>query len=163
MRKFGPNNYDFEKTFGRGWRQGVVLAELSRFCRELWVAPITPCPPCGGAANLKTSPLPPAPLAVAGFLVAWQYSDRFAGLLVCWVFAVCFFVLLVFSVEVCAASLVFGCGFWSVLQIIGKLRSALHPTIHPERMQKLRAHPERMHRLESVCLGVIQKFDWKGD
>ena len=34
---------------------------------------------------LKASPLPPAPLAVAGFmvagLVAWQYSDRLAGVL----------------------------------------------------------------------------------
>jgi len=34
---------------------------------------------------LKASPLPPAPLAVAGFMVAglaaWQYSDRLAGLL----------------------------------------------------------------------------------
>ena len=33
----------------------------------------------------KASPLPPAPLAVAGFLVAglvaWEYSDRLAGLL----------------------------------------------------------------------------------
>ena len=40
---------------------------------------------------LKASPLPPAPLAVAGFMVAglaaWQYSDRLAGLLG---FAVCF-------------------------------------------------------------------------
>jgi hypothetical protein len=40
---------------------------------------------------LKASPLPPAPLAVAGFMVAglaaWQYSDRLAGLLD---FAVCF-------------------------------------------------------------------------
>ena len=36
---------------------------------------------------LKASPLPPAPLAVAGFMVAglaaWQYSDRLAGLLEC--------------------------------------------------------------------------------
>ena len=35
---------------------------------------------------LNASPLPPAPLAVAGFMVAglaaWQYSDRLAGLLV---------------------------------------------------------------------------------
>ena len=34
---------------------------------------------------LKASPLPPAPLAVAGFMVAglaaWQYSDRLAGVL----------------------------------------------------------------------------------
>ena len=34
---------------------------------------------------LKASPLPPAPWAVAGFMVAglaaWQYSDRLAGLL----------------------------------------------------------------------------------
>ena len=34
---------------------------------------------------LMASPLPPVPLAVAGFmvvgLVAWQYSDRLAGLL----------------------------------------------------------------------------------
>ena len=34
---------------------------------------------------LKASPLPPAPLVVAGFMVAglaaWQYSDRLAGLL----------------------------------------------------------------------------------
>ena len=34
---------------------------------------------------LKASPLPPAPLAVAGVMVAglaaWQYSDRLAGLL----------------------------------------------------------------------------------
>ena len=34
---------------------------------------------------LKASPLPPAPLAVAGFMVAglvpWQYYDRLAGLL----------------------------------------------------------------------------------
>ena len=34
--------------------------------------------------NLMASPLPPAPLAVAGFLVAglvsWQYSDRPVGL-----------------------------------------------------------------------------------
>ena len=34
---------------------------------------------------LKASPLPPAPLAVAGFMVAglaaWQYSDRLVGLL----------------------------------------------------------------------------------
>ena len=41
--------------------------------------------------DLKASPLPPAPLAVAGFMVAglaaWQYSDRLAGLLG---FAVCF-------------------------------------------------------------------------
>ena len=33
--------------------------------------------------------MPPAPLAVAGFMVAgvaaWQYSDRPAGLLACWV------------------------------------------------------------------------------
>ena len=40
---------------------------------------------------LKASPLPPAPLAAAGFihagLVAWQYYDRLAGLLG---FAVCF-------------------------------------------------------------------------
>ena len=40
---------------------------------------------------IKASPLPPAPLAVAGFMVAglaaWQYSDRLAGLLD---FAVCF-------------------------------------------------------------------------
>ena len=40
---------------------------------------------------LKASPLPPAPLAVAGFMVAglaaWQYSDRLAGLMG---FAVCF-------------------------------------------------------------------------
>ena len=36
------------------------------------------------ASHLKASPLPPAPLAVAGFmvagLVAWQYYDRLAGL-----------------------------------------------------------------------------------
>ena len=59
---------------------------------------------------LKASPLPPAPLAVAGFmvagLVAWQYSDRLAGLMG---FAVCFFVLLVPSVGVFAGSLVYGC------------------------------------------------------
>ena len=60
--------------------------------------------------SLKASPLPPAPLAVAGFmvagLVAWQYSDRLAGLLG---FAVWFFVLLVLSVGVFAGSLVSGC------------------------------------------------------
>ena len=41
--------------------------------------------PCGVGADLKASPLPLAPLAVAGFMVAglavWQYSDRLAGLL----------------------------------------------------------------------------------
>ena len=41
--------------------------------------------------NLKASPLPPAPLAVAGFLiagvVALEYSNRFGGLMACWVFA----------------------------------------------------------------------------
>ena len=53
---------------------------------------------------LKASPLPPAPLAVAGFLVAglvaWQYSDRCAGLVL---------VLLVLSFGVFAGSLVSGC------------------------------------------------------
>ena len=43
---------------------------------------------------LRLSPLPAVPLAVAGSLVAglmaWQYSDRLAGLLVCWAFAVRF-------------------------------------------------------------------------
>ena len=47
-------------------------------------------------AYLKTSPLPPVPLVIAGFLVAdlvaWQYSDRFGY---CWLveflmFGVCF-------------------------------------------------------------------------
>ena len=59
---------------------------------------------------LKASPLPPAPLAVAGFMVAglaaWQYSDRLAGLMG---LAVFFFVLLVPSVGVFAGSLVSGC------------------------------------------------------
>ena len=56
--------------------------------------------------NLKASPLPPAPLAVAGFMVAglmaWQYYDRLAGLLD-------FAVWLLF-VGVFAGSLVSGCG-----------------------------------------------------
>ena len=59
---------------------------------------------------LKTSPLLPAPLAVAGFLVAgfvaWQYSDRLAGLLG---FRCSVFVLLVLSVGMSAGSLVSGC------------------------------------------------------
>ena len=37
--------------------------------------------------NLKSSPLPPATLAVAGFLAVacwlWQYADWFGGLLAC--------------------------------------------------------------------------------
>ena len=59
---------------------------------------------------LKASPLPPAPLAVAGFmvvgLVAWQYSDRLAGLLD---LAVRFFAVLVSSAGLFAGSLVSGC------------------------------------------------------
>ena len=59
---------------------------------------------------LKASPLPPAPLAVAGVmvvgLVAWQYSDRLAGLLD---LAVRFFAVLVSSAGLFAGSLVSGC------------------------------------------------------
>ena len=55
---------------------------------------------------LKASPLPPAPLAVAGFmvagLVAWQCCDRLAGLLD--------FAVQLLSVGVFAGSLVSGCG-----------------------------------------------------
>ena len=58
----------------------------------------------------KVSPLPPAPLAVAGFLVAglvaWQYSDRLAGLLD---LAVRFFAVLVSSAGLFAGSLASGC------------------------------------------------------
>ena len=54
--------------------------------------------------------LPPAPLAVAGFLVtglgAWQSSDRLAGLLG---FGCLVFVLLVLSVGMCVGLLVSGC------------------------------------------------------
>ena len=61
--------------------------------------------------DLKASPLPPAPLAVAGFMVSglgdWQYSDRLAGLLACRVL-LSGFVLLVLSVGVFAGSLVSG-------------------------------------------------------
>ena len=42
-------------------------AWVFRFCREWWVAPITPCSPCGGAANLKGYALcrrPPSHLLV---------------------------------------------------------------------------------------------------
>ena len=61
---------------------------------------------------LKASPLPPAPLAVAGVmvvgLVAWQYSDRLAGLLD---LAVRFFAVLVSSAGLFAGSLASGCYF----------------------------------------------------
>ena len=60
--------------------------------------------------SLKASPLPPAPLAVAGVmvvgLVAWQYSDRLAGLLD---LAVRFFAVLVSSAGLFAGSLASGC------------------------------------------------------
>ena len=59
---------------------------------------------------LKASPLPPAPLAVAGFLVAslvaWQSSYRLAGLLG---LAVCSFVLPVLSAGVFVGSLLSVC------------------------------------------------------
>ena len=65
--------------------------------------------------HLKASPLPPAPSAVAGLLVAglaaWQYSDPLAGLLACWLvgFCVLAFVLPVLSIGVFAGSWVSGC------------------------------------------------------
>ena len=69
-------------------------------------------PPFPAHQYLKASPLPPAPLAVEGFLVArlvaWQYSILI-GLLACWPlrgFAAWFFVFLALSVGVFAGSLV---------------------------------------------------------
>ena len=63
-----------------------------------------------GAADLKASPLPPAPLlTAAGWLagrLALQYSDRLDGLLG---FCCLILVLLNLSAEVCADSLVAGC------------------------------------------------------
>ena len=50
-------------------------------------------------------PLPPAPLAIVGFLVAglvaWQYSDRLGYLLACFVFAV-WYLFCSFSLLQCA-------------------------------------------------------------
>ena len=58
----------------------------------------------------KASPMPPAPLAVAGFLVAglvaWYSSDWLAGLLG---FGCLVLILLVLSVGMCVGLLVSGC------------------------------------------------------
>ena len=67
---------------GRGRRQGRGLPEASE-SENLKTDSTRPAPPEGGAANLKASPLPPAPLlTAAGWLASWmalQYSDRFDG------------------------------------------------------------------------------------
>ena len=65
---------------------------------------------------LKASPLPPAALAVAGFMVAglaaWQCSDRLAGLLG---FAVCF--LFCFASTVCWSVCWFS-GCWMLVSML---------------------------------------------
>ena len=67
---------------GRGRRQRGGLPEASD-SENLETDSTRPAPPEGGAANLKASPLPPAPLlTAAGWLASWmalQYSDRFDG------------------------------------------------------------------------------------
>ena len=77
----------------RGRRQWALLSSYADSA-NLHLDSITPCPPFGGAANLKASPLPPAPLlTAAGWLAGWlalQYSDQLDGLLACWVFAILF-------------------------------------------------------------------------
>ena len=86
----GQKNDRFWNTFGAllggagGRGGGLPEAEI---LKSLAKDPTRPAPPEGGAANiyLKASPLPPAPLAVAGFLVAWWFGNILIGSLACWV------------------------------------------------------------------------------
>ena len=52
-------NMLFGGAGGRGGLPGTL--RFFRFCRIRFFVCITPCSPFGGAANLKASPLPPAP------------------------------------------------------------------------------------------------------
>ena len=100
----------FLMTFGSG--PGCLGSQNQAFCKES-IAEIS-FQRSWNPDDLKASPLPPAPLAVAGFmvagLVAWQYSNRLVGLLsfavwFCWLAQV----LLVLSVGGFAGKLVSGC------------------------------------------------------
>ena len=59
-RKYVQKNIEIVLQRWRGRRQGRGPSRL-RICRIFIKGPITPCSPFGGAANLKASPLPPAP------------------------------------------------------------------------------------------------------
>ena len=87
---------------GRGRRQGRGLPEASE-SENLETDSTRPAPPEGGAANLKASPLPPAPLlTAAGRIASWlvlQYSEVFILFLPN------------SSYELCAGSLDSGCYF----------------------------------------------------